>query len=156
MSYFDRQRRMQREVLAKRGLDGVINRAVEMAATAQRIWNEELHPRGKTSPDSTPGSFAPRGGPGADRKWTDESQAMLKETQQTTYRKLYEGSLRTRKDAEAYAQAKMKKWLGPGYEKQTAKMVDRIWGEFQKNGQHRYFGPSHLREGWAVKCDIEL
>jgi len=161
VSYFFRQRQIQahRERVEKDGLNAALNRAVEFA---HRVWDESKVNRGKTTPESRGGSFAPRAAVEGQRlrtgrKWTSEVAELLQETQQTTYRKLYQGELKSHKDADAYAQAKMKKWMGPGYEMQVSEMVDRVWDEFRRNNRaevHNYRTPDkHLVDGWAVKTD---
>jgi hypothetical protein len=161
MSYYFRRRQMQAAVVQKDGLNRALNAAAEFASRARSMWDESKVTRGKTTPESNAGSFAPSGAsgerdPATGRKWTPEAADMLAETQQTLYRRLHRGELKTREAAESYAQAKMRKWMGPGYERRVSVMVDRIWAEFTKNGPHRYFGPSHLVEGWAVKGDLVI
>ena len=133
MSYFTRKR-----LIEKDGLNAVLN---TMANRAMRVWREDLHPRGKTTPASRGGSFAPREDTGP--RWTAEASDLLYETQQTAYRKLYDGELNTHRALEEYAQAKMRKWMGPGHEKRVSAMVDRIWNEYQKNGPHAYYSPEN-------------
>ena len=164
MSYFFRQRRLQQaEVVQKDALNATMNSlADKMVALASRMWREEDHPRGKTSPSSTPGSFAPRDAegqrdPSTGRKWTSEAKEELHLIQQDAYRKLHFGELRSKDDLEGYAQRAMRDWMGPGYERRVSDMVSTLWAEYRKNVGSKYFDP---RSDWIdrawMKCDVQL
>lgn len=152
MSYFFRQQQMQRAAtrddVQKDGLSRALDTAVEFAARARSLWDESKVTRGKTTPESTPGSFAPRGGVAGGvertrggRKWNDEAKAALKEVQYIGYRRLAAGRRYTFKTFEADMQREMRDNMGAGYEDKVATMAHRIWTEFEKNGPHTYYEP---------------
>jgi len=113
----------------------------------KRGWDAESHPRGKTTPESRGGSFAPN-----DLKDAHpEVAAEVKSLQRIGYRWLAEGRPYTRAYFEHSLQAKMKHAMGPGHEKYISSMAERIWNEYHKNGPHRYFEPDSV-----LKSDVLL
>lgn len=166
MSYFFRQQQLaaERERVEKRGLDSALNSiADKMAGLAARAWNPELHPRGKTTPESNDGSFRPSAGGGgvertkSGRKITPAVHDDLKEVQRVGYLKLHHNELRSHDELNTWARNRMRDLMGPGYEDLVDTMTHKIWNEFKRNAVHQYRGPRDWSEtAWAVKGDLQL
>ena len=161
MSYFFRQQQLQRELVAKRGVNALLDSLVETAVTASSLWRPEDHPRGKTTPESTEGSFRPKGGDvpraASGRKITPAVHDDLKEIQRIGYLKLHRQELRSVEEFDSWAQGRMRDLMGPGYEDLVRAMTAKIWTEFRQNATHTYRGPSSWSDPvWAVKNDLRL
>ena len=165
MSYFFRQQRAlrDREAVEKRGLGAALDRVADkMVGLAERAWNPDHHPRGKTTPESNEGSFRPSDGAGIERsasgrKITQAVKDDLLEIQRIGYRKLHTQELRSQDAFHSWAQQRMRDLMGPGYEDLVATMTHKIWNEFRRNETHQYRGPSGWSEtAWAVKNDLQL
>jgi hypothetical protein len=87
------------------------------------------------------------------RKFNEHAQAEMKEIQHIFYKRLVD--LRyTPHERDKFARdlhAEVREMLGAGYEKETDKVVARIWSEYQKNGPHQYYEP----RSW-MKTDLSL
>lgn len=167
MSYFFRQRQLEqeRERIEKRGLSAALDRITDkMHTIASQGWNEAMHPRGKTTPESNSGSFRPAGSGGDDiprtkagRKITPAVHDDLKEVQRFGYLKLHRNELRSHDELHSWAQRQMRDLMGPGYEELVTNMTHKIWNEFQRNATHQYRGPREWSEvAWAVKHELRL
>lgn len=149
MSYYFQQQQMQR--LAK-GM-GV---AAFDRANAQRVWDESKIVRGKTTPQSRGGSFAPRG---TVPKVLNAGNREFLRTLEAKYLGNFESRLRNQisvyggswsKDTlKAALRREVDAELGPWYTDIADKMADKVWATKDRNAKL-------WRQGMAYEYGVAL
>ena len=125
MSYFTRMKKFSTGTTPVGG-------RLENLAGVMRGWDESLHPRGKTSPQSRGGSFKPGTRSTAPDSLNNEVQRALTETKQVAYAWLAKGRVSDPVTLRTRMQAHFKEWMGPGYEASVDKLAQEVWAAYSK------------------------